>query len=206
MGSSPGMATLGARRRAIGLSLLARDASSLDWWTLLCLAVTTGLRRSEILNLRVRDLDLNSGALVVQKGKSTRARRVVPVSGEALNLMRAWIGVRGLTDDDRVFAGVDAANLRYAWERIRETAGVQDLRFHDLRHTYAVHCAKAGMPIVELQHRLGHATITMTQRYAVYSPALTTPHFQDALAKMGLDGVDGSTPHIRGVRGSGEAA
>jgi hypothetical protein len=53
---------------------------------------------------------------------------------------------------------------RRARERIRVDAGLDDVRFHDLRHTYAVWCAKAGMPLVQLRQRLGHATITMTQR------------------------------------------
>ena len=76
--------------------------------------------------------------------------------------------------------------LRRAWERIREEAGLDDVRFHDLRHTYAVWCAKAGMPLVELQQRLGHATITMTQRYAVYSPPTASVHYDAALRRMGM--------------------
>ncbi len=64
---------------------------------------------------------------------------------------------------------------------------VDDVRFHDLRHTYAVHCAKAGMPLGELQQRLGHATITMTMRYAVYQPPVASVHYDRALTDMGLD-------------------
>ena len=53
--------------------------------------------------------------------------------------------------------------LRHAWERAREAAGLGDVRFHDFRHTYAVHYAKEGMPLVELQQRRGHAMIAMTR-------------------------------------------
>jgi len=66
---------------------------------------------------------------------------------------------------------------------------LDDVRFHDLRHTYAVHCAKAGMPLGELQQRLGHATITMTMRYAVYQPPVASVHYDRALSDMGLDGL-----------------
>ena len=75
-----------------------------------------------------------------------------------------------------LFPDVTKGGLRHAWERTRDAAGLEDVRFHDLRHTYAVHCAKAGMPLVELQQRLGHATTGMTMRYAVYSPPVVSTH------------------------------
>ncbi len=60
------------------------------------------------------------------------------------------------------------------------------MRFHDLRHSFAVACAKSGMPLVELQQRLGHATITMTMRYAVYAPPTRSPHHELAMEDLGL--------------------
>ena len=81
---------------------------------------------------------------------------------------------------------MSARTLRRAWEDIRDKTGLSDVRFHDLRHTYAVHMAKAGMPIVELQQRLGHANITMTQRYAVYAPPTASTHYNSALERMGI--------------------
>jgi integrase len=91
-----------------------------------------------------------------------------------------------LDSSDLLFPGVTKGSLRHAWEKTREAAGLDDLRFHDLRRTYAVHCAKAGMPLVELQQRLGQATITMTMRYAVYSPPVMSAHHQMALEGLGL--------------------
>jgi len=83
--------------------------------------------------------------------------------------------------------------LRKAWEKIRAAAGLEDVRFHDLRHTYAVHCAKAGMPLGELQQRLGHASIVMTMRYAVYQPPMASTHYDRALSDMGLEGGSATT-------------
>ncbi len=60
--------------------------------------------------------------------------------------------------------------------------------------TSAVHCAKSGMPIVELQIRLGHASITMTQRYAVYAPSIASVHYQAALHGMGMAGETPAEP------------
>ena len=52
--------------------------------------------------------------------------------------------------------------------------------------------AKAGMPIVELQQRLGHANIIMTQRYAIYSPPTASTHYSAALERMGMGRQKGS--------------
>ena len=89
-----------------------------------------------------------------------------------LERVTRWIEEEELGSGELLFPDLDKAKLRYAWECVRKKAGVSDVHFHDLRHTYAVHCTKAGMPIVELQQRLGHANITMTQRYAVYAPPI----------------------------------
>ena len=74
-----------------------------------------------------------------------------------------------LGEEDRVFGTITAETLRPDFEAARRVAGLEDVWFHDLKHTYAVHCAKAGMPLGELQQRLGHASITMTMRYACSS-------------------------------------
>ena len=174
---------IGRLRRAAG-----------DWWNIIGTAIATGLRRQELLNLHVKDVDVDQGTLVVQSGKSQKARRVLPLGGEVLALLRGWAVAEGLEPSDRIFAVTKGA-LRRAWEQIRDEAGLTDVRFHDLRHTYAVWCAKSGMPLVELQQRLGHATITMTQRYAVYSPPTESVHYNTALEAMGM-GVPEGVPTL----------
>jgi integrase len=178
----------GWRTRWLSGNEIARiRESSGDWWIVVGTAVATGLRAGELLSLRVRDLDFEAGTLVVQAGKSVKARRVLPLGGEILGMLRGWVAAHDLEPGDRLFE-VTKRQLRRAWERIREDAGLHDVRFHDLRHTYAVWCAKSGMPLVELQQRLGHATITMTQRYAVYAPPTASVHYDAALKQMGLGG------------------
>jgi integrase len=157
-----------------------------DWWVLFQLAIATGLRRGEILGLRVADISFDFGTLIVQRGKSARARRVVPLAGEPLGAVRRWVDENQLESSDLLFPDVTNGGLRHAWEQARDAAGLAGVRFHDFRHTYAVHCAKAGMPLVELQQRLGHATITMTMRYAVYAPPVMSAHHQMALEGLGL--------------------
>ena len=117
-----------------------------------------------------------------------RARRTIPLAGEMLRLLGDWVASEGLDSEDLVFGQVTPKRLRHAWDRIREAAKIPDVRFHDLRHTYAVFCAKSGMPMVELQQRLGHASITMTQHYAVYAPPIESVHYRAALHGMGMAG------------------
>lgn len=136
--------------------------------------------------MQMRDLDLAHGLIVIPQGKSVRARRVVPLGGEVLELLRDWVQAKGIVDKDRVFDATLEETLRPEWEAIRRSADLEDVWFHDLRHTYAVHCAKAGMPLGELQQRLGHATITMTMRYAVYQPPTASIHYNRALSDMGM--------------------
>ena len=169
-----------------------REAAG-KWWVMIGTALATGARRGEIFALRVCDIDFDEGAMVIQQGKSTRARRMIPLHGEMLQILRDWIAEAKLESGDRIFGCFTTSMLRKAWDRIRVEAGVEDARFHDLRHAYAVHCAKAGMPLGELQQRLGHTTITMTMRYAVYQPPIGSTHYARALKDMGL-GSPTSTP------------
>ena len=164
-----------------------------DWWIILGFAIATGLRQGEIFALQVKDIDFENGAVVVPAGKTARARRRVPLGGESLGALRAWVVEEELGEADLLFGSITTHMLRKAWEKIRSAAGQDDVRFHDLRHTYAVHCAKAGMPLGELQQRLGHASITMTMRYAVYQPPMSSTHYDRALSDMGLANASAPT-------------
>ena len=126
----------------------------------------------------------------VRKGKSKAARRRVPLEGEALEMLRRFVAEEALRPSDTLFdPKITGSRVWHAWDRIRGQAGLPSVRFHDLRHTYAVHCAKSGMPMPELQQRLGHASLHVTMRYAIYSPG-GRDHYRSALEGMGLSGPD----------------
>ena len=165
-----------------------------DWWIVIGFAIATGLRRGEIFALQVKDVEFQAGAVVVPGGKSVKAMRRVPLGGESLDALGGWVTEEGLGEADPLFGSITTHTLRKAWEQIRSAAGLADVRFHDLRHTYAVHCAKAGMPLGELQQRLGHASIVMTMRYAVYQPPMASTHYDRALSDMGL--ADAGAPKV----------
>jgi integrase len=60
-------------------------------------------------------------------------------------------------------------------------AGLHNVRIHDLRHTFGVHCARAGVPLARIQKLMGHATVAMTLRYLQHAPE---SHFEQDAARV----------------------
>ena len=131
------------------------------------LAISTGMRRGEILNLRWKDIDLDRGHLVIHKTKN-RERRGIRVSKPLQEVLRQHGKVRRL-DSPLVFpskVGSFPEDIRAAWKRALKEAEIADFRFHDLRHTAASYLAMNGATPSEIAAVLGHKTLAMVQRYA----------------------------------------
>jgi len=129
-------------------------------------AVETGLRRGEILSLRWKDLDLQRRILRVAEAKNGYPRRV-PLSKPCMALLESLRDSGGLLDiNGAIFGGVSANALRLAWERLREKAGIEDLRFHDLRHEAISRLFEKGLSVPEVASISGHRDYRMLQRYS----------------------------------------
>ena len=81
---------------------------------------------------------------------------------------------------------------------MRLAFGTRRVRFHDLRHTFAVQCARAGIPLPLLSQLLGHSTVTMTQRYLRFYPDAGAAMLLNAVPPLGNCGhfVASETPEI----------
>jgi integrase len=127
------------------------------------IAIETGMRRSEMLGLRWSDLDLKRG--VVHLGDTKNGRpRWVPLTQEAL---LAISRIRSLSDttSDRIFP-ISASLLAQAWGHAIKRAGVEDLRWHDLRHEALSRWAhRLKGDVFKLSLVSGHRTLQMAQRY-----------------------------------------
>jgi len=134
---------------------------------MIMLAAYTGLRRGELFRL-TKD-NLVDGCIVLDAKTKSGRPRVVPVPAEALRI--AEILPLPLSDPQ----------LRKEWDKARKRTGFTDIRFHDLRHTYASWLVQAGAPLKAVQDLLGHSTLSMTQRYA----HLGTEHLKDAVKLIG---------------------
>ncbi len=129
-------------------------------------ALTTGMRRGELLGLRWQDVDLERRVAVLHNTKNGD-RRSVPVLPEVAELLREHGKVRRL-DNDLIFAsdGQDAVWFDKFWYRALSDAKIKDFRFHDLRHTAASYLAMSGATTAEIAAVLGHRTLQMVKRYA----------------------------------------
>jgi integrase len=150
---------------------------------------TRGLRQSELLGLRWRDIDLRAQRVRVRnawvryehsgEGKSDLStKRSVPMTDRLAGALKKW-RLRTVFGDeyDLVFAhpelGVplDRTKVTRRFQAACAEAGVRPIRFHDLRHTFATTLAAAGVPLRTIQEYLGLADLKTTQIYAHYAPS-----------------------------------
>lgn len=139
--------------------------------SIVLVALATGMRQGEIMSLRWQDIDLDRSRLTLHVTKN-KERRVVALSQRAVAVLRELGKVRRL-DTDLVFPGrqrhgheTKPANITNAWRKAVDRAGIEDFRFHDLRHTTASYLAMNGATAPEIAAVLGHKTLEMVKRYA----------------------------------------
>jgi len=155
-------------------------------------AIETGMRRGELLSLRWKHVDFASGFIRVEHAKNGEARNV-PMSFHLAQTLRPLRQGRG--QDDFVFVREDGRHvicLKEAFKAACGRAGIEDFRFHDLRHVAASLLAGGGCDIITLQHILGHKSLSMTQRYAHLIPGqldrtreIMARFWQDAASQAG---------------------
>jgi integrase len=126
----------------------------------------TGARKREVLEARWCDIDSARSFWRIPFTKSGRERHV-PLSAAALELLSS---VPRRTDSDYIFANAKTCkpyvSIFCSWHTARTAAGLADVRIHDLRHSFASFLVNAGCSLYEVQRILGHASVTMTQRYS----------------------------------------
>ncbi len=132
--------------------------------------LATGLRQSNVLRLEWSHVNLESGHAWVDADQSKNRRPIaVPLNSNALEVLRRQIGKH----PERVFtyAGkpLDRANT-HAWQKALKRAGIENFRWHDLRHTWATWHRQSGTPTHELQRLGGWRTSVMVERYAHLAP------------------------------------
>lgn len=130
---------------------------------LLRMAVMTGLRKSNLYDLRWEDINLERGTAIVHADTSKSGHRiVVPLNSAAKALLEAMPGPR----TGSVWNGLKPPKT-LTWERMLKRAGIPlGFRFHDLRHTWATWHAMAGTPMQVLQELGGWQSPQMVRKYA----------------------------------------
>jgi integrase len=148
--------------------------------TAVTLALATGARYSNIRYLTWADVDLERGT--VQFMTKNGDFRRLPLIEPAQDALEAQLE-RDPTGEGWAFKGArdDApADLDKAWRKVRDAAGLEGFRFHDLRHTVASYLTMHGASLAEVAEALGHRTLVMAKRYTHQ----TGEHVRSTLERM----------------------
>ncbi|WP_229114414.1 tyrosine-type recombinase/integrase [Citrobacter farmeri] len=152
-------------------------------------ALATGLRRSNIINLEWQQIDMQRRVAWVNPEESKSNRAIgVALNDTACKVLRDQIGNHhkfvfvhtkaGRRPDGSVTPAVRKMRVDdgRAWKSACKRAGIEDFRFHDLRHTWASWLIQSGVPLSVLQEMGGWESIEMVRRYAHLAPNHLTEH------------------------------
>jgi len=195
------------------LEALLEVASDNQFYPVIYTAVSTGLRQAELLGLRWRDIDLDlrsisvSQVLYKRRGvcefkepKTAHSRRRVRMTRKLADYLREYKAekeslslhlVRLPKLDDLVFSNVegkpiDPGVLTHNFHRIAKRAGLENVRFHDLRHSFASFMLLRGVPAKLISEALGHSSVAFTMD--VYS------HIIEGMRSDTMELLDGIMP------------
>jgi integrase len=139
------------------------------------LALNTGLRRGELLSLHWHDINL-AGKLLTIPGSTAKTgqTRRVPLNAEALEALNTWCELTAAPAGEAfVFPGENGkrmGSVSRSWKRVSAIAGLNDFRFHDLRHHFASRLVIEGVPLNTVRELLGHTSLEMTLKYSHLAP------------------------------------
>ena len=140
------------------LELAAQSCKNLLIWPVTQFAIATAMRRSEILSLRWYDIDLDAQIATLAHTKNG-SKREVPLTKFALEILK------GLDQEtDHVFPISENA-FRLSWSRLIKRSGINDLRFHDLRHEAVSRFFEMGLSVPEVALISGHRDLRMLASY-----------------------------------------
>lgn len=151
-----------------------QKSKNLYLYTIVVLDISTGMRRSEILNLKWQDIDFERERIVLHETKNGEVR-VLPLVGLAHKL------INQMKDQQRNNTSLlfpsqkdpkKPIDFRSAWRVVVKNAGLENFKFHDLRHSFASYCVMNGSSLNEIADLLGHKSYqSITKRYCHLSDA-----------------------------------
>lgn len=141
-------------------------------WLMVAIAYGSGLRISEVLNLRVGDVDLEQGYLHLKGAKGNKDR--LTILPETLKgKLSIFLNTKNVSDfvfPSERGGNLSSRSLQKVFERAFRAAGIQKTAtFHSLRHSFATHLLEKGTNLRVIQRLLGHSSIRTTQIYTQVS-------------------------------------
>ena len=167
----------------------------------------TGCRLSEGRLAKWSDVDIENKLFqVVATNSKSKRRRHVPLNASALEVLE---GIRGRHDCEFVFPNPATLKpyvcLKKSWKSIKQTAGLPQLRIHDLRHVHASLLINQGHSLYKVQRALGHSSSQVTERYShlAQSQLQSASESVSDCIRATQSGADRPRPRLR-VVGSGK--
>lgn len=150
------------------VAMLLNVTENVKHKTMLALIYSAGLRRSELLNLKITDIDSKRMMISIRNGKGTKDRNV-PLSEVVLIMLRSYYTL--YKPKDYLFEGqygdsYTGRSLELVLKKALKLSGIRkNVTLHMLRHSYATHLLEAGTNLRHIQELLGHKSPATTQIY-----------------------------------------
>ena len=175
------------------LAAFLREAKESGVFELYYIELATGLRRGELLGLKWSDIDFNQGILHIRRQiaridgevveaplKTENSYRALPIGADAVGILLAQ---RSKTSSEYVFSSptggpISPDSVLHMLHRVLKRAGLPEVRFHDLRHTFATLALQNGVDIKTVSGMLGHYSAGFT--LDTYAPVTTAAQKQAA--------------------------
>ena len=179
------------------LSAFLREAKVTGVYEMYYIELATGLRRGELLGLKWKDVDFTNGTIRVQRQvaringeiveaplKTKNSYRTVTIGPDAVEILKEQ---KEKTDDEYVFPSpnggpISPDSVNHMLQRVLKRAGLPQVRFHDLRHTFATLALQNGVDIKTVSGMLGHFSAGFTLDTYTH---VTTPAQREAANTMG---------------------
>jgi integrase/recombinase XerC len=154
-------------------ALLYEASDNVRDYAIIMTFLQTGIRLSELVNLRVDDVDFEHRTLTVRQGKGKKDRHI-PLVDEAVKALRNYLRYRNtelILDDDIFFlakngTSLNVSSVKYLVAKYVKKAGIRKkVSVHTLRHTFGAHKADKHMGIATLQELMGHKKKETTLKY-----------------------------------------
>jgi site-specific recombinase XerD len=168
------------------------------------LLYSSGLRRMEIFNLNVDDLDFDEGLAVVRRGKGQKDR-MVPFGAMAKKSLRLYLEksrLKWLKDKNNKALFISERGERLSkymiYDVVKQYATNKKIGVHSLRHSCATHMLKRGASLMHLKELLGHSDLKTTQMYTRLMPLeLKELYEQAGLRRESEDNKKSGNPSFR---------
>ncbi|MFB6182027.1 MAG: tyrosine-type recombinase/integrase [Candidatus Magasanikbacteria bacterium] len=154
----------------------------------------TGVRRNELLSIKLRHIDLNRGELLIKKeGSKSKSDRSIPLNSRVKLALQSYLDKRDMPEVDSPYLWISSSTkekftvsgLKHLVNKVNKASGV-DFSVHQFRHTFAVNSTVQGLNMEELRDLMGHRSLESVRKYLRQVPK---EHTREKLEGLNIDAM-----------------